>query len=39
MFMSEETVRNFLGEPIREKRFDDYLILEYPKGLNRRFPR
>ena len=39
MYMSAETVRNFFGSPIREKRFDDYLILEYSKGLNRRFPR
>lgn len=39
MYMSAETVRNFFGPPIREKRFDDYLILEYPEGLNRRFPR
>lgn len=37
MNVSEETVRNYFGEPIREVRFEDYLILEYPKGLYSRF--
>lgn len=37
MNVSEEAVRNFFGAPVRETRFEDYLILEYPKGLYSRF--
>lgn len=36
MNVTEKSILHRFGEPIREIKFEDYLILEYPKGLNER---
>lgn len=36
MMVTETSVRERYGEPIREVKFEDFLILEYPRGLNER---
>lgn len=36
MNVTETSIRDRYGEPIREVKFEEYLILEYPKGLNER---